>query len=140
MPEEINEAIDLTPQIRYMRKEREKSDFIEWYDRSPENKMKQIMVNRKYRKKLKLEVLIHYGGNPPRCVCCGESHVEFLTIDHINNNGAEERTKTKKSGGYQFYIWLRGNNYPKSYQVLCYNCNCGREQNNGICPHLKGEK
>lgn len=27
-------------------------------------------------------------------------------------------------------------NYPEGYQVLCYNCNCGKSINNGICPHL----
>lgn len=25
--------------------------------------------------------------------------------------------------------------YPKDIQILCYNCNLGREKNGGICPH-----
>src|SRR6266567_4357200 len=35
--------------------------------------------------KLRREVLAAYGG---KCVCCGESHPEFLAIDHVNNDGA----------------------------------------------------
>jgi hypothetical protein len=26
-------------------------------------------------------------------------------------------------------------NYPPEYQVLCFNCNCGRALNGGRCPH-----
>jgi hypothetical protein len=33
---------------------------------------------------LKVEVLQCYGGNPPKCPCCGEHRMEFLTIDHID--------------------------------------------------------
>ena len=40
--------------------------------------------------------------------------------------------KTKSS---KFYLWLKRNNFPPGYQVLCWNCNCGRSINNGICPH-----
>jgi hypothetical protein len=39
-----------------------------------------------------------------------------------------------KSGVF-LYKWLVDNNYPKGYQVLCWNCNCGKRMNDGICPH-----
>ncbi len=29
------------------------------------------------------------------------------------------------------------NNFPPGFRVLCYNCNCGRNHNKGICPHKK---
>src|SRR5690606_17571982 len=30
----------------------------------------------------------HYGA---RCNCCGESKYQFLSVDHVNNDGGEER-------------------------------------------------
>lgn len=80
--------------------------------------------------KIRLEVLSNYGLF---CVCCGETKIEFLTIDHINGNGAEHTRLTGK--GTRLYYWLKRNNYPKdNYQVLCFNCNCAKGQN-GRCPH-----
>jgi hypothetical protein len=74
-----------------------------------------------------------YGG--PLCKCCGETIMDFLTIDHINNNGYEHRKKI--GGGSKFYYWLRKNKYPKGYRVLCMNCNFGR-RTTGNCPHNNG--
>ncbi len=91
--------------------------------------------NRIRNRKIKLEVLTHYGGNPPKCACCGEIIYEFLTIDHINNDGREHRKQIKMVGGTKFYRWLKRNNFPEGFQVLCFNCNCGKEINKGVCPH-----
>ena len=92
---------------------------------------------KKYRHGLKTQCLIHYGGNPPRCVCCDETHIEFLTIDHINGGGNKHRRELfgVKVGGWHFNLWLIKNNFPEGYQIMCFNCNCGRVQNNGVCPH-----
>ena len=77
-------------------------------------------------------VVKEYGG---QCVCCGESRIIFLTIDHINNDGAEHRKSIRQ--GPPLYRWLIANAFPKeAFQVLCYNCNCGRFHNKGACPHL----
>ena len=93
---------------------------------------------RKYKQKLKKEVMDAYGG---KCNCCEETTLVFLTIDHIHNDGHEHRRKLGVGGGTAFYCWLRKNNYPKGFQVLCFNCNCGRSINGGICPHkVKGKK
>lgn len=86
-----------------------------------------------YAQKLKLMVLSHYGGNPPKCACCGEAETIFLTIDHINDDGAKHRKRIKSKAGYGFYRWLIKNNFPKGYQVLCFNCNYAKSQ--GGCPH-----
>jgi hypothetical protein len=91
--------------------------------------------SKKYRDKLIMEALVHYGGDPPKCACCGEMIIKFLCIDHINGKGNEHRKLIAKN----LYLWLKEQGYPEGYQVLCYNCNCGRARNNGICPH-KGEK
>lgn len=67
------------------------------------------------------------------CRCCGEENRAFLTIDHINNDGASHRREV--GVGMSFLLWLRKNNFPKGFQTLCFNCNIGRHLNSGICPH-----
>ena len=84
-----------------------------------------------YQKKLKEEVLNAYGN---QCECCKENNPLFLTIDHINGEGNKHR-KIVGSGGYKMYRWIKKNNFPKEFRILCFNCNCGRQLNNGICPH-----
>lgn len=69
-----------------------------------------------------------YGG---KCRCCGEAEVSFLTFDHVNDDGAEHRTKV--SPGYSMYVWLKKNNFPNTIQILCWNCNYAKRL--GICPH-----
>jgi hypothetical protein len=79
-------------------------------------------------------VFAAYGGYI--CVCCGETEPKFLSIDHINNDGAEERRSgAYASSGSAFYTWLRKNAFPAGYQVLCMNCQVGKHRNGGICPH-----
>lgn len=85
-----------------------------------------------YRVKIKKEVIGHYGAV---CSCCGEVTIDFLTIDHINGGGTKQRRTNGVGGGIHFYIWLKTNAYPKGFQVLCFNCNCGRAVNKGVCPH-----
>lgn len=77
------------------------------------------------REQLKFEVFQHYSGGLPRCIACGETDIIVLTIDHINNDGAEHR-KTQGTGT-GLYRWLRKNGYPEGYQVLCANCNTRKE-------------
>lgn len=79
---------------------------------------------------LKVTAFLKYG---PFCVCCGETEPMFLTIDHTNNDGAEQR----RSGlsGDKFYKYLIDNPKSPDYQVMCWNCNSGRYVNGGICPH-----
>ena len=97
--------------------------------------------NRKSTLKLKRQVMDAYGG---RCACCGETELIFLTIDHINNDGAEHRRQiaaekgtTWLQGGRETYRWLRDNGFPEGFQVLCANCNCGKHWNGGVCPHAQ---
>jgi len=89
----------------------------------------------KWRAQLIKEVFEHYGGVPPKCICCGETIFEFLTIDHLKGGGTKHRKELKRNGDH-FYLWLRQNNFPLGFQVLCYNCNCGRARTlNKTCPH-----
>lgn len=80
----------------------------------------------------RLEGLRHYSGGDPRCACCGESTLAFLAIDHVNGGGWKQY---KELGVGGFWSWLRKNNYPEGFQVLCHNCNMGRQINGGTCPH-----
>lgn len=85
--------------------------------------------NDDYRKKLKDDAFKQYGGYV--CFCCGETNPLFLTLDHKNNDGGKHR---KKLGNY-IYFQLRREGWPPIMQVACYNCNCGRARNGGVCPH-----
>jgi hypothetical protein len=86
--------------------------------------------SRRYNNKCRDRVFNNYGR---RCTCCGESDLRLLTIDHINGGGTKQ---TKEIGG-NFYLWLIKNGFPPYFQVLCHNCNSGREINKGICPHFE---
>jgi len=73
--------------------------------------------------------LEHYGG---QCACCGENSYEFLCIDHINGGGHQHRKKV--GHGYSFLLWLKKNNMPEGYRILCHNCNMATGLY-GYCPH-----
>lgn len=127
----------------YMKKYRKenKEKFKEGYKKYINNPINRDKLNEGYRIKykgkqrleawkLKFQVFEHYGG---KCSCCGESHFEFLSIDHINNNGNEHRKDIKKYGTH-FYKWIIDNNYPNDLQVLCFNCNLSKGFY-GYCSH-----
>lgn len=104
-----------------------------------EHKEQSTRSMRKYRLKLKTAALEAYGGC--RCACCGEEELKFLTLDHMNGDGKAHRAEMKDKhhlSGTWFYLALKKENYPKDIglQVLCFNCNMGRETNGGICPHV----
>lgn len=83
---------------------------------------------KQHRASLKRLFLKMYGEH---CSCCGESEYEFLTLDHIIPR-TEENRREKSSLGYKTALQEYR---PDLYQVLCYNCNCGRRH--GICPHKR---
>lgn len=93
-----------------------------------------LLKAKENRLKRKRRIFIHYGGDPPRCSCCGESNIEFLTIHHINGGGNKHFKKIGGSG--QFYGWLERHKYPKGFSVLCMNCNFAIGHF-GSCPHQR---
>ena len=96
------------------------------------HRAKCLVTSRRYRRKLKLIVVNHYGG---KCECCGEDRLGFMTIDHVNGGGTKHRKSLgAKGNGSAFYKWLRENNFPSGYRILCFNCNCGISAC-GVCPH-----
>jgi len=93
-----------------------------------------IINARLKQRALKTEIMTHYGGI---CACCGESYIEFLSIDHINGGGKKHLREIGVNGGRNFYKWLKDNNYPDGFRVLCMNCNFSLGHY-GICPHAEG--
>jgi hypothetical protein len=84
---------------------------------------------RKIAAEARLECLEEFGGERPRCACCGETELAFLTIEWAG------RVK-KRLNGSNFFLWLKRRGFPGQWRVLCYNCNLGRRSNGGVCPHL----
>lgn len=64
--------------------------------------------------KTKIEVLTHYGNGKLQCLECSESRLNCLTLDHINNDGIEDRKK--KGAGKTLYRKLKREGYPNGYQ------------------------
>jgi len=102
------------------------------YHKTIKGKEALYRANKRYKDKFKIPVFNHYGW---KCKCCKETIKEFLTIDHINNDGAQHR---KKIGSWSIalYRWLVENNFPKGFQTLCFNCNFVKGMY-GKCPHKK---
>lgn len=76
-----------------------------------------------------------YSGSVPRCACCGESGLPFLTLDHIDNDGKAHRRQYKGHQG--MYRALARLGFPPGIRVLCFNCNLARAAY-GVCPHVGG--
>lgn len=113
-----------------------KSNSIKQWKRiksDPERLSKNREKNKRFRIKRRMEILYQYSGGLMKCNCCGEATIEFLAIDHINNNGYEHRKIVK---GSDLYRWLRSNNYPEGFQVLCHNCNFAKGVYK-LCPHQR---
>jgi len=102
-----------------------------------------LVANRKYQtiqyKKVRVEVLLHYGG---KCVCCGFFDLKatvrgrsILQMDHINGGGSRHR----KLGATNLYWWLKQHNFPEGFRVLCIGCNNAIEPGESKCYLHKGE-
>lgn len=102
-------------------------------ERSKRGRQKYRSTIEKNRKQLKLDAINAYGG---KCACCGINHYEFMAIDHIYGNGNKHRKENKTGSGQQFYRWLKKENYPEGFRVLCHNCNMSYGLY-GYCPHQK---
>ena len=88
--------------------------------------------NKTQRRKLFKQFLDAYGA---KCECCGETNAHFLTLDHVHGNGHKERRELGLSDQYGVIRKAKREGWPKCYRVLCFNCNCGRQRNQGVCPH-----
>ncbi len=83
------------------------------------------------RDDLKKRCFALFGGV---CACCEEKEIAFLSLDHINNDGAEKR-RAGESTGTALYRKIAGGAPRSHLQVLCANCQWGKKHNGGVCPH-----
>lgn len=101
------------------------------YYKIPEHSKKILLHRRQVWRDLRAEMIVAYGSV---CSCCGEDEPKFLTIDHVNGGGAKHK---RSIPGRNVPLWLKKHEYPKKdFQLLCYNCNCGKAYNGGNCPHI----
>lgn len=87
-----------------------------------------------YRRNAKEIVLRHYNNDLLECSCCKKKGLDFLTLDHVHNDGAAHRAHLGFQGGYKMYRWCINNNFPPLFQALCHNCNYAKWRY-GVCPH-----
>ena len=104
-----------------------------------------LEANRRWSKEIRAKrwknVLSLLGS---ACRCCGETEPYFLTVDHINNDGYKETQKAiggkwrGRAGGEAYKQILEMANPHERFQILCYNCNCGRARTQDkVCPHQR---
>ena len=113
---------------RDMLKKKHNEYARKWYQKNKElhrANCKQRQIN------IKIKALLRYSNGKIECRCCKETGIDFLCLDHVNNDG----NKHRKEIGSNIYAWLNKNNYSKSkLQILCYNCNISKKIN-GMCSH-----
>lgn len=116
----------------YNRKEMQK-----WRaNRTPNQIANENRVSREAHLKLKREVIRHYSNGTDSCSdpyrlhlpnCPFLTMIEVLTIDHIRGGGSKHQ---KEIGIGRLYQWLKNNNYPEGYQVLCIGCQWVKRRRN----------
>jgi predicted restriction endonuclease len=86
---------------------------------------KQFIIDAKRTKRIEYrkKIFEHYGN---KCAVCGFDDIRALALDHVNNNGAEERRMWRGKMDF-FYKKIINDGYPSSYQILCSNCNAIKE-------------
>lgn len=110
----------------------EKSSWRKWYEKNREraNELKRAQMrraraekpdvynahSRRAKVKEKLRLFEMYGKS---CARCGFDDMRALSLDHINNDGNEQRRKLGERGVYRD---AKKDLQPDKYQILCMNC------------------
>ena len=109
---------------------KENPEKIRQRNQDPKWKQARVDIHRNHR----IECLKIYSkrisnSSEPICSKCGHKDEGFLQIDHIYGV-----TSKDGRGGSALIVYLRRNNYPEGYQVLCSMCNLAKH-NSEKCPH-----
>lgn len=130
MPRNREKARECSRRYAQNHKEKRNAYSKQYYK---EHKQEFLERQAKSRQRMKQEVFAHYTEEQPRCAYCGEDDLVVLCLDHINNDGGIHRKATGIRGGYDLYRRLKRADYPKGYQILCFNCNMRKafKENNG---------
>lgn len=116
---------------RLRQKKRLKDDPEAYYERQ------RALAKARHRRD-RMAALERYGGS--RCACCGEAHMEFLTLQHGNGDGREHRAlmcggrHRNVSGAYVRRLRMAGWPDVPGMHVLCANCHLATDMWGG-CPH-----
>jgi hypothetical protein len=116
----------------------------------PKNKDRLNKKQTEDRIKRKKTVFEYYSKGKLVCSCCKLDGnygmvvgLDFLTIDHIIPKREMEKDPEMIKMGYRasrkadpLCQWLITNNFPKGFQILCWNCNKAKGVL-GKCPHQK---
>ena len=102
---------------------------MEYKQATPGSFERQAAASKRQRDECKEKVLDRYGR---ACSCCGEACTLFLTVEHLDGGGRKHR---RTMGTQTIYVWLVNNGFPEGFTILCYNCNCVKRVNGGVCPH-----
>jgi hypothetical protein len=101
------------------------------YNQKPEVKDRSRKGARRLMSVYREKILSNLGG---KCVCCGETELHFLSIDHVRGGGNRHR-KSLRGNYMEFYREIIKEGYPRDkYQVLCMNCNWATRFGDP-CPH-----
>lgn len=101
-------------------KERKRQHTRKWRET---HKEKVALGQKRYREKLKVEVLTYYGNGKLVCIQCGISDIRALCLDHIDGGANKARKMRLIQKGIRFYAFLKNSGFPDGYQTLCFNCN-----------------
>lgn len=115
-------------QKEYRRTHRKQTmQYVEAYRRLHEGCRK--AEAKRHRNRMKRTVFAAYS---PTLTCenCGFADLRALTIDHVRGDGWKFRHEHHRSG-LSMWVWLKLNNYPPGFQVLCMNCQFIKREENG---------
>ena len=136
----LTEVINLPYKDPEKRRQRDKEYWLKnkekvhrwqkkWYQL---HRKEHLERNKKFALKLKMEVFTKYSNGKPKCTCCGEKELVFLTMDH--KDGRKKINHGSDMFGLKLLRWTKKNNFPDVLQVLCWNCNSAKGLY-GRCPH-----
>lgn len=122
-------------------KEKRRARYKKWYDNNREHakKMKRERMreyrakdpekyakqSREAKKRQRKKIFDLYGH---KCNLCGFTDKRALTLDHIKNNGSEERRELGERGVYSRALEKYR---PNEYRILCMNCQFIERHKNG---------
>ena len=112
------------PEVKKRRAKQAKKN----YKRRKKNEPEKIKAyNQKSDNKLRKEILSEYSQGKNTCRCCGKDCTKAWDLDHIDNTG--NAVRAKGTVGTQYYRKLRTAGYPQkdNLQILCCNCNSGKQ-------------
>ena len=104
-------------QLEHVKKYESTQKRKDWQKR---HRAKRIKLYQNYQRQLKEKIHKLLGS---QCVGCGYVGTA-LQIDHVNNDGFQDRKKARKERGcYYAYVLKKLEAGSKEYQLLCANCN-----------------